>query len=68
MEDYLLDNYGVCTKGKTDADCDCLKPGARWLGRLCAHWQPSGATTLAQLKEAQATVKEALDEAGDHKQ
>lgn len=56
---YLLDNYGVCTRG-ADSDCECLKPGKKWYGRGCPHWKPLGATTLEQLKEAQETCRGAI--------
>jgi hypothetical protein len=58
MADYLLDNYGECTRG---ADCywgkdtrgkrnGCLLTG--WLGRKCPHWRPLGATTWDELRDS----------------
>lgn len=55
VANYLLDNYGVCIRGG-DADCLCLKPGAKWLGRGCIYWKPTGATTYEQLSEAQKVL------------
>lgn len=53
---YLLDHYGTCKRGP---DCywgkdaqgkfdGCLRVG--WKGRMCAHWTPSGAKTLEELR------------------
>jgi len=44
LEEYLLDNYGLCKLGD---ECDCIQPIKRtspvsfnpWLGRLCPNWQ-----------------------------
>lgn len=57
VAEYLLDNYGACDRG---ADCywgkdtrgafnGCLKTG--WRGRACRHWQPSGITSLEEMRE-----------------
>jgi hypothetical protein len=55
IADYLLDNYGECSRGE---DCywgkdgkghSCLRQG--WLGRACKHWHPLGVTSLDELRE-----------------
>lgn len=65
LADYLLDNYGVCGKSFSDGDCDCLKPGAAWLGRGCSFWKPCGATTYDQLEEAMRIVHVELAKKSD---
>ena len=55
LADYLLDNYGVCSRG---ADCyhgkdargkfnGCLRVG--WRGRSCLHWIPVDAISYEDL-------------------
>ena len=52
-EDYLLDNWGICTRPSKDKNqCywgndGCLRTG--WVGRLCPYWKPSGAKTYGAL-------------------
>jgi len=43
--DVLLDLYGECTLGQ----CNCLKPGKPWIGRLCQHWRTWGCGTIDEL-------------------
>ena len=50
LANYLLDHYGTCD---LEGD-DCLHIGNNaqpWIGRLCPHWTPLGATTWQQLRE-----------------
>ena len=61
LGEYLLDNYGVCTRGVSDKACECLRK--RWLGRGCPYWKPAGAQTLDQLKEAQGVLNAAQQQA-----
>lgn len=58
LTDYLLDNYGTCSRDRGEAgnDCywgkgakgewnGCLRTG--WKGRACRHWQPADPARMA---------------------
>lgn len=60
--DYFLDNYGSCQLDP----CTCLDPktsrfGGRWAGRGCPDWQPSGATSFAELMQLAKTANPKKD-------
>lgn len=44
LSEYLLDNYGKCSRG---AFCICLK--SNWIGQQCQCWIPLGVTTYEEL-------------------
>ena len=67
LEDYILDNWGECTrspvgnnknacywgKDSQGKDNGCLK--TVWLGRACPHWKPIEGDRIDQIREVYNT-------------